>query len=221
MRRLLEKLPPRQIRAAGQEYQRFDFNRMASCGLDGVVNAATGSAHSDHVSLDAWLGDQILKSRVNVAGPLISLYCLIFLRRQLVESRAVAIAEAAQIEGKHVNPGDRQFAAEIVPDLPLPVALVQEQNPGSSLGRCEVGRLQDGAVRCLQFRSTKRGGVGCWPAAVMANTERTNSSETMSWRIIRYIRLILYASTDRSQILLRGAPVVCRRQRREGFIIPF
>src|ERR1700676_3277677 len=60
--------------------------------------------------------------------------------------------KAAQVKDKHVDPRCRQLPGQVVPYLPLPVALVQQQNSGAGLDCCEVGCLEGGTVGRLQVK---------------------------------------------------------------------
>src|SRR5260370_10746189 len=115
---------------------------MAARRLDGIVDSATGTAHADHVTFYPRMGNQVLKGRVNVAGPFLGLHLGGLLRSHLVERSAAALAEAPQIQREHVDPRGSQLSGQVVPNLALTVALMQQQNAGSGLGRSEVCRFE-------------------------------------------------------------------------------
>jgi hypothetical protein len=67
---------------------------------------------------------QILEGHIDIAGPLAGLF-LRFLRRCFSNGYAAAFSEAAQIHRKHVDAGRSQLLRQLVPNLALPVALMQ------------------------------------------------------------------------------------------------
>src|SRR5690348_6491523 len=101
-----------------------------------------GSSHADNVALDAWLRNQVLKRRVNVARPLGAYLCLLRVRQLGI--RRAAFAKSAHIERKRVDSSRRDLPGYAVPRVTCPVALVQQQHTGARLGRGKVARLQEG-----------------------------------------------------------------------------
>src|SRR6266508_1047023 len=103
---------------------------MAERRLDRVVDAAARPADADDVARDVWLRAQIMKGNVDVARPLRLLFGL-HGRRRLLEAIAGAVAKAPQIYRQHVHARGGQALGETVPDRPLAVALMQQQDSGS------------------------------------------------------------------------------------------
>src|ERR1700719_2381430 len=97
-------------------------------GLNGIIYSATGAAHADHVAGHSWLRDQILKRGINIARPFLLLDLRCFLRRQLIKSIAIALAEAPVVHRKNIYPRRRKLLRQAVPNLALPIALVQKQH---------------------------------------------------------------------------------------------
>src|SRR5580693_3596774 len=107
----------------------------------------TGSSHADDVALHAWLRNQVLKRRVNVARPHGAYLCLLRVRQLGI--RRAAFAKSAHVERKRVDSCRRQSPGQFIPPLTCPVDLVQQQHARSWLGRGKIARLQDGSVTRL------------------------------------------------------------------------
>src|ERR1700722_9721459 len=98
---------------------------MAARRLDGIIYAATGASDADNVAGDAGLRDQILKRDVDVAGKFFVHDFRRLIGREFVEWVAGTFAEAAIVQGEHVDSRLRELLSQAVPNFALAVALVQ------------------------------------------------------------------------------------------------
>src|ERR1700676_1171422 len=114
--------------------------------LDRIIYSATGAAHPDHVARHSWLRDQILKRGINIARPFLRLNLRCFLRRQLIKSIATALAISAVVQREHVDSRCRKLLRQAVPNLALPIALMQKQHTRPRLRRSKISRLKLSAV---------------------------------------------------------------------------
>src|SRR5580658_499677 len=101
---------------------------MASRELNGVFNAATGSAGADAFAIYTGLREKILERDVDIARPRLGLDFVLLLRRQLVVRSAAALPEAAIVERKNADSGGGETFAERVPQFALLIALVEQQD---------------------------------------------------------------------------------------------
>src|ERR1700722_1601916 len=119
---------------------------MAPRGLNGVIYAAAGAAHANHIAAHSWLRHQVLKSVINIAWPFLRLHLRRFLRRQLIKSVATAIAVASVVQREHIDSCRRELLRQAVPNLALPVTLMQKQHTRPGLRRSKISGLKLGAV---------------------------------------------------------------------------
>jgi hypothetical protein len=79
-----------------------------------------------------------LKGLVDVARPLVSHYLRRLLLRQLIKSIASALAEATVVQREHVDSGRRKLCGEAIPDLALPVALMEQEHSWAALASRKI-----------------------------------------------------------------------------------
>src|ERR1700723_377422 len=127
---------------------------MSARRLHGIIYAAARSANADEIVPHAGLGLQVPEGRVNVAGPLLRLNLSFLLRGEGIVGRAAAFPEPTVIESEDIDACRRELFTQGVPNLSLPVALMQQQDTGTGLASVEIGRLEFGAVRCCEIDDT-------------------------------------------------------------------
>src|SRR5438445_1953688 len=153
LRRLPQELQAVLEGLSGKQNQRFHLSGVLTRYFDGMEDAEPpGSSHTDDITLDAWLRNQVLKRCVNVARPHRAYLCP--LRVQQLGIRRAAFAKSAQIERKRVDSSRRELPGYGVPRVTCPVALVQQQHTRARLGRGKIAGLQDGSVSRLQVNHT-------------------------------------------------------------------
>jgi len=84
--------------------------------------------------------------RVHVPGKFLGEELRDLVIGQRIEGRAFALPKPAKIHGKNVNPRSGQPLRQIVPDLPLSIALMQEEYAGTRLDGSEEAGFQLCAV---------------------------------------------------------------------------
>src|ERR1700719_3648328 len=94
--------------------------------LNGIIYAATGPAHADHIARHSWLRHPLLKRGADIPTPFLRLSLRCFLRLQLIKAIAVALAITAVIQREHIDFRRRKLLRQAVPNLALPVALMQK-----------------------------------------------------------------------------------------------
>ena len=114
--------------------------------MDGLIDAAASAASPDYVMAHARLGQQILVSHVDVAGPCLGHHLVCLLGRELVEARTTALTKAAVIQSEHVDSGCGEAFSEAGPHLALLVALMEEQDSGTWFRSSEIRRFQSGTI---------------------------------------------------------------------------
>src|SRR6266446_10437610 len=101
---------------------------MAPRQLNGLVDAAPSASRTNNATSHTRLRHQILERGVDVAGPFLREdSCKLVLRKIFVRSSA-ALSVAAIIQREHVDSGSRQPPSQLIPILPLLIALVQQQH---------------------------------------------------------------------------------------------
>src|ERR1700688_3754714 len=125
-------------------------------GLNGIIYSATRAAHANHIARHSWLRDQILKRGINIAWPFLRLNLRRLLWRQLIKSVAIALAKAAVVQREHIDSRRRKLLRQAVPNLALPVALMQKQHTRPRLCCSKISRLKFRAVRGGQIDDALR-----------------------------------------------------------------
>jgi hypothetical protein len=98
---------------------------MTSCDLDCLVHSTTAAARANAVLVDARLFAEVVESGIDVAGPLLGLNLLLFLRIVL-EAIAATFSVAAIVKSKSVNSGSAELRGDGLPCLSIAVAHVQQ-----------------------------------------------------------------------------------------------
>src|ERR1700688_1315292 len=124
--------------------------------LNGIIYSTAGPAHADHVTRHSWLRFQILNRGVDVARPFLRLDLRCFLRRQLIKPIAGTLAKAAVVQREHIDSRRRKLLRQAVPNLALPVALMQKQHTRPRLCCSKISRLKFRAVRGGQIDDALR-----------------------------------------------------------------
>src|SRR5260370_771990 len=115
--------------------------RFRTCANCGGADASLSVGACPGVSTRVFTYQPTIRPR-NAAGQFLGLHLGGFRGSHLVEGSAAALAEAPQIQREHVDPRGSQLSGQVVPNLALTVALMQQQNAGSGLGRSEVCRFE-------------------------------------------------------------------------------
>src|ERR1700688_383167 len=120
-------------------------------GLNGIIYSPTRAAPANTIARHSWLRDQILKRGINIAWPFLRLNLRRLLWRQLIKSVAIALAKAAVVQRQYIDSRRRKLRRQAVPNLALPVALVQKQHTRPRLRRRKITGFKLGAVTCGQI----------------------------------------------------------------------
>lgn len=78
---------------------------------------------------------------------------------EFVDGRAFGIAIAAEVESHHVKASGGHAGREVVPDLALAVALMEENYPGAGMGSGEKGPFELEAIRSGEIDNARQGRI--------------------------------------------------------------
>src|SRR5688572_33074023 len=106
---------------------------MAAACLNRLVHTATAADHAKRAGDDGVLRRQELERGVDVAWHLLD--HRLALAAEIGVLAAAAPAEATEVEGQHVVPRVVQHDRELVVAPAIGVALMEQQNAGTALGR--------------------------------------------------------------------------------------
>ncbi len=121
---------------------------MPLCEQHGLIHAAARTGGADAPTVHAGTRNQPLVRQIDVSRPLLDRRRS--LARERVETRAAALAEAAEVERDHVVAARRGRLRERAPRRAVPIALMQQDEAGAGFLRRIVGGFQNRSVFCLE-----------------------------------------------------------------------